>query len=511
MAGPTLQTDRVLIVGGGIAALYAAIAMAPRPVLLIAPEPLGQGASSAWAQGGVAAAMGPGDRPEDHLADTIAAGAGLVDASVARRVVEEAGTHVARLAALGAPFDRDVHGHYLLSREAAHGAARVVRVGGDRAGQAIMATLIRAVSLSAHVQILTGLSATALTLHNGRVTGVEVEGTTPEAGRGAIRAPAVLFAGGGAAGLYAVTTNPPRIRGQMLGMAARAGAIIRDAEFLQFHPTAIDVGEDPAPLATEALRGEGAHLVNALGQRFMTGLDPAAELAPRDIVARGVFAETMAGRRPALDLRNLPDLAQQFPTVFAACQRAGIDPLNEPIPVTAAAHYHMGGIAVDGFGRSSLPGLWVAGEAACTGLHGANRLASNGLLEALVMGHAAGLDIAETIPGRSAAEADLRLAGKALVPEPAKVALLRQTMTAHVGVIRSGDGLVRALQVITELDTKAPPAFANMLAAARMIATAALLRRECRGGHWRADFPGTVAPVSSRLTLARALALKEPA
>lgn len=513
-----MQTDRVLIVGGGLAALYAALALAPRPVLVIAPDPLGQGASSAWAQGGVAAAMGAGDRPADHLADTVAAGAGLVDAAVAARVTDAAPDHVGRLAALGAPFDRDLHGNYLLSREAAHGAARVVRVGGDRAGQAIMATLIRAVQAADHIQVLAGLSAVDLVTEAGRVVGVRVEGTGDGSGggagtgRGTLRAPAVLLAGGGAAGLYAVTTNPVRIRGQMLGMAARAGATIRDAEFVQFHPTAIDIGEDPAPLATEALRGEGALLINAAGHRFMPALSPAAELAPRDIVARGVFAEAQAGRRPMLDARALGDrIAGHFPTVFAACQRAGIDPARQPIPVTAAAHYHMGGVAVDGAGRSDLPGLWVAGEAACTGLHGANRLASNGLLEALVMGWAAGCDMAATVPLTAAPPVRLALSGAVPLLDPARVAQLRALMAADVGVIRDAAGLARALDGITALEPGAPPALANMLAAARMIATAALLRRESRGAHCRSDHPGTLPPHPSRLTLGQALALKVPA
>jgi L-aspartate oxidase len=502
------QADRVLIVGGGIAALYAALALAPHPVLVITPEPLGQGASSAWAQGGVAAAMGPGDRPADHLADTIRAGAGLVDAAVAARVTAEAPEHVARLAKLGAPFDRDLHGHYLLSREAAHGAARVVRVGGDRAGQAIMATLIRAVQASAHVQVVTGLSAVDLIAEAGRIVGIRVEGS---GGSGTIRAPAVLFAGGGAAGLYAVTTNPSRIRGQMLGMAARAGAVIRDAEFVQFHPTAIDIGEDPAPLATEALRGEGAALFNAAGLRFMCAQAPEAELAPRDIVARGVFAEARAGRRPMLDARGIPDFAAQFPTVFAACRRAGIDPARQAIPVTAAAHYHMGGIAVDAAGRSSLPGLWVAGEAACTGLHGGNRLASNSLLEALVMGRAAGRDIAGAVPAGQAAEADVALTGSAPQVDPPRVARLRRLMSDHVGVTRDEAGLRAALAGLAALEPGAPLALANMLTAAQMITSAALLRRESRGAHCRSDFPGQLPAAPSRLTLADAQVSKEPA
>lgn len=511
MASAVTRTDRVVIIGGGIAALSAALAMAPRPVLLIAPEPLGHGASSAWAQGGVAAAVGPGDRPADHLADTIRAGAGLVDEAVAARVTAEAAEHVARLSALGAPFDRDLHGNYLLSREAAHGMARVVRVGGDRAGRAIMQTLFGALAKAAHVRVETGISAVGLRVEGGRVVGLAIE-RADGLGCGEILAPAVLMAGGGAAGLYAVTTNPNRIRGQMLGMAARAGALLRDAEFVQFHPTAIDIGEDPAPLATEALRGEGACLINDRGARFMLALAPEAELAPRDVVARGVFAEWQAGRRPMLDLRGLGDrIADHFPTVDTACRRAVIDPRLQPVPVTAAAHYHMGGVAVDVAGRSSLPGLWVAGEAACTGLHGANRLASNGLLEALVMGHAAGLDIAATLSGTAAEDGEIRVAGAAPVVDAAKVAELRRVMTADVGVLRHATGLTRALDVIAALEPDAPPAFANMLAAAHVITTAALWRRESRGAHCRTDFPGSLPPRPSLLTLADAQSLKEPA
>lgn len=506
---PATQTDRVLIVGGGIAALYAALSLAPHPVLLITPEPLGQGASSAWAQGGVAAAMGVGDSPARHLADTIRAGAGLVDADVARRVTDEAADHVAELARLGAPFDRDLHGAFLLSREAAHDAARVVRVGGDRAGAAIMATLMRAVAAAGHVQVVTGLLATGLRVAGGRVTGVTVEGA---GGQGAIDAAAVLLAGGGAAGLYALTTNPDRIRGQMLGMAARAGAVIRDAEFVQFHPTAMDTGEDPAPLATEALRGEGAWLVNAAGTRFMLAEAPEAELAPRDVVARAVFREWQAGRRPMLDTRAAigADLPQRFPTVYAACLRAGIDPLAQPIPVTAAAHYHMGGIAVDMAGRSSLAGLWVAGEAACSGLHGANRLASNGLLEALVLGRAAARDIAGSA-APVAGPVTVGLSGSAQAVDAARVAQLRGTMARHVGVVRDAAGLAAALGLLAALDRDdAPPAFANMVAAATMIAAAAYLRPASCGAHCRADHvEGTGGDAPSRLTLLQARALRD--
>ncbi|PQO21827.1 L-aspartate oxidase, partial [Rhodobacteraceae bacterium WD3A24] len=347
----------------------------------------------------------------------------------------------------------------------------------------------------------------------GRVIGVTLR---PADGAGApvtLAAPAVLLAGGGAAGLYAVTTNPPRIRGEAAGMAARAGAAIVDAEFVQFHPTALDVGADPAPLATEALRGEGATLIDAAGARFMPAAHPDAELAPRDVVARAVFAEWRDGGRPMLDARAV--FARRgraaFPALDATCARHGIDPAHAPIPVAPATHYHMGGVATDAAGRSGLPGLWVCGEAAATGLHGANRLASNGLLEALVFARFAADDIAATLgPAPEAGEVALRFA-PAAPPPAAPVAALRQVMSAHAGVVRDAEGLRTALAEIARLEAAAPdaPAFANMTATATLIAASALLRRESRGAHYRADFPRPAARGARRwLTLTEALALR---
>ncbi|MFC3168020.1 L-aspartate oxidase [Paracoccus fontiphilus] len=504
-----IRTDRVVIVGAGLAALYAALALAPRPVLMISPDPLGQGASSAWAQGGVAAAMGPADSAAQHAADTLRAGAGLVDPAVARLVTSQARDHILHLAALGAPFDRDGAGGFVLSREAAHSLARVVRVNGDGAGAAIMAALVAAVRAAPSVQVAEGWVATGLRLKGGRVAGIDLalaSGSVPVP----VAAPAVLIAGGGSGGLYAVTTNPARIRGEALGMAARAGAVIADAEFVQFHPTAIACGADPAPLATEALRGEGARLVDADGTRFMAALHPDADLAPRDVVARGVFAETQAGRRPALDCRALgAGIMADFPAVAAACARAGIDPVRQPIPVAAAAHYHMGGIATDRDGRSSLPGLWACGEAASTGLHGANRLASNGLLEALVFARRAALSIGRN--GPPAASVALPDPAPAPLPDPALVARLRQAMTAGAGVLRDAQGLTDALHAIAAIGAAQPgiPQLANMTATATLICAAALARRESRGAHCRTDFPDTLPTGRrSRMTLAEAVALR---
>lgn len=510
-----VDTGRVIIVGAGLGALYAALNLAPHSVLVISPEPLGQGASSAWAQGGIAAAMAATDSPEAHAADTVRAGAGTVDAEVAASVTAEAKAHILDLTAIGTPFDRDAQGGYVLSREAAHGLARVVRVRGDQAGREIMAALIAEVARTPSVQVLEGVMAVALQAEAGAVTGVAVAAADGSSGPVMLRGAAVLLAGGGSGGLYALTTNPPRIRGQVIGMAARAGAVIADAEFVQFHPTAIDIGEDPAPLATEALRGEGAVLINRDGVRFMLAVHPDAELAPRDVVARAIFAETQAGHRPMLDTRTAigAEITDRFPAVAEACLRGGIDPVTQPIPVAAAAHYHMGGIAVSKEGRSSLAGLWACGEASATGLHGANRLASNGLLEALVYGRRAARDIALGLGDAAQPEVALALppGGQSVAPD--LVAQLRQVMTDHVGVVRDAQGLKTALRRIAALEAAAggDANFLNMTATATLIAAAALLREESRGAHCRSDFPQAKPELAqrSRLTLAEALALRQ--
>ncbi len=513
-----VKTGRVVIVGAGLGALYAALNLAPHPVLMISPERLGQGASSAWAQGGIAAAMATADSPEAHAADTVRAGAGTVDPNVAASVTAEARGHILDLTAMGTPFDRDAQGGYVLSREAAHGLARVVRVRGDQAGREIMAALIAEVARTPSVQVLEGVMAVGLTVQDGRVTGVRVAAADGESDPVVLQGAAVLLAGGGSGGLYALTTNPPRIRGQVIGMAARAGAMIADAEFVQFHPTAIDIGEDPAPLATEALRGDGAVLVNNLGIRFMLDVHPDAELAPRDVVARAIFAETQASRHPMLDTRTAIGAAitTRFPAVAEACQRGGIDPVTQAIPVAAAAHYHMGGIAVSKDGRSSLTGLWACGEASATGLHGANRLASNGLLEALVYGRRAARDIASGLGNGPLARVALHFKPRKPAPDhgmDSLIAQLRQVMTDHVGVMRDATGLKTALRRIAALDAqRADDAnFLNMTATATLIAAAALLREESRGAHCRSDFPAAKPELAHRshLTLAEALALRQ--
>lgn len=511
----TVATERVVIVGAGLAAVYAALKLAPTPVVMISPEPLGTGASSAWAQGGVAAAMDAADSPEAHADDTERAGAGAVLRDVAEFVTRSARDHILDLTDLGTGFDRTADGGYILSQEAAHSAARVVRVKGDQAGAEIMRALITELRQTPSVQVLEGAQAIRLETMDGRVTGVHLSSSDGASEPVLLRSPAVLLAGGGSGGLYALTTNPARIRGEVIGMAARAGASIADAEFVQFHPTAIHANEDPAPLATEALRGEGATLINRHGQRFMVEIHPDAELAPRDVVARAVYMQTQAGNEPALDTRSVlgSRISDEFPAVAKACEQNGLDPVTEPIPVAAAAHYHMGGVATDLRGRSSIPGLWACGEAASTGLHGANRLASNGLLEALVFARACAQDIAKTVPATDAPQARIDFASAKVVSNAGVVRALRRNMTDNVGVVRDAQGLRQALTKIAELETLSADSESglNMTATATLIAAAALMRQESRGAHYRLDFPNSYPGPGRRssLTLDEAKALRD--
>jgi L-aspartate oxidase len=498
-----LNADGALIVGAGLAGLFCALKLAPRPVTVLSPKPLGFGASSAWAQGGVAAAVGKGDSSHAHAIDTEIAGAGIVDEDVAESVTAEAAARIEDLARWGTPFDRDADGDYVLSKEAAHSRNRVVRVEGDRAGYAIMQALIAEVRRTPSIRVVEGLTVVDLARADGRVIGVYARKLGDRYGEPVlVRARATVLAAGGLGGLYAVTTNPPGVRGHAMGMAARAGAIIADPEFVQFHPTAIATGADPAPLATEALRGEGAILVNDLGERFMPAIHKDAELAPRDVVARACFRQIKAGRKVFLDTRVVlgARIITAFPTVAKYCLDAGIDPVSQPIPVAPAAHFHMGGVKVDDNGRSSLAGLWVCGEASATGLHGANRLASNSLLEATVYAARIASDISGLEPQRApltpfAGIGWDEMAGEALEEQLrnlSPVQELRQIMTDLVGVERNDTELRLALRRIAMLEAGAVGVtrqFLNMTTSATLVAAGALKRTESRGGHFRTDYP----------------------
>lgn len=483
----------ILIIGGGLAGLFTALKLSPLPCTVLTPTPLGEGASSAWAQGGVAAAIGEGDSIESHVADTLVAGAGLCDEAMVRLMVSEASDRILDLLEYGVPFDRDLEGKLVQSREAAHSHNRVVRVRGDMAGRKIMEALIAAVRNTPSIRVVEGAEAIALkTGTRGSITGAHAV----KGGRHLrFEASHVVLATGGAGQLFAVTTNPREAWGSGLAMAYRAGARLVNMEFVQFHPTALDIGRDPAPLATEALRGEGAKLVDRHGERFMLRLHKDAELAPRDVVARGVFASIQAGNGAFLDCREaigakFPEL---FPTVHAACIAAGIDPVHGLIPVAPAAHYHMGGVQVDENGAvTGVPGLYAVGEVAHTGVHGANRLASNSLLEAVVFG----ARVADTLTRDFPAHVIPELAGAvdegpahlASSDESQRILQVRTLMQQNCGVLRDAKGLQSALGALSPFG-EGSDRVASLAGIARLMVEAAFKREESRGGHCRTDFP----------------------
>lgn len=467
--------DRVVVVGGGVAGLSTALRLAPRPVTLVTASPLGLGTATGWAQGGIASAMGADDAPTLHAADTEAAGAGLTEPDVALRIAAEGPRLIDWLVSLGAPFDRSADGALALGLEAAHSRRRIVRAGGDSTGARVLETLVAAVLNAPWIEVMSAAVTDLLRDEAGAVAGVVAES---DGARFRIPARAVVLATGGLGGLYASTTNPPGAIGRGIALAARAGATLRDMEFVQFHPTAISAGRDPMPLATEALRGEGARLIDETGAAVMAGI-AGGDLAPRDVVARGIFQALQRGRTVYLDTRGALGAAMptRFPTVAALCASAGIDPATQAIPVRPAAHYHMGGVKVDAHGASSVPGLYACGEVSSTGLHGANRLASNSLLEGLAYAGfiADGLDAPP--PRRILPDTAPRRAGSDL-------AAIRAVMETKVGVVREEAGLSAA---VAELSPRAETCDAALVAS--LIASSALSRRESRGGHWRSDHP----------------------
>ena len=497
--------DAAVIVGAGLAGLFLALKMAPRRALVVAPTPLGAGSASAWAQGGLAAALAADDDPALHAADTIAAGAGLVDPVVARLIADDGPARVRDLIELGVPFDASPDGALRLSLEAAHSRPRVARVAGDLAGKAIMDAIAAAVRSAAHIDVVEGLRAVALLRGaDGAAAGIICR--DGNGGLVRLRARDVVLATGGIGGLWRVTTNPATALGGGLAMAARLGALIGDPEFVQFHPTAIDIGRDPAPLATEALRGEGARLVDRTGAPFMAAFDPRGDLAARDVVARAIASQIRAGAGAFLDCRAAVGAAfpDHFPTVFAACMGAGLDPRVAPIPVAPAAHYHMGGIVTDLWARTTVAGLSAVGECASTGAHGANRLASNSLLESVVFAKRCAERLREEsgpAPDAGAGDAPPEISADAR-------AELRALMQTHCGVERDGADRQDARDGVRALIARFGPA--NDLLAAAFVTEGAARRLESRGGHWAPDHPHAEdTPKRTFLTL-RALELSVP-
>ncbi|VVB44127.1 L-aspartate oxidase [Beijerinckiaceae bacterium RH AL1] len=493
--------NQPVIVGAGLAGLTTALALAPMPCVVLSPAPLGEQASSAWAQGGVAASVGADDAAALHVADTLAAGDGLCDAGAADRILAEAPAAIARLVDLGARFDRDAAGALKLGLEAAHARRRIVHAAGDATGREIMRAVVAAVRACPSITVLEGVVARRLITVDGRIAGVLARN-----GRTLVLPTSrVVLATGGIGGLFAQSTNPAQCFGMGLALAARAGATLADLEFVQFHPTALDAPGTPIALISEAVRGEGAKLIDETGRRFMADVQ-GQELAPRDVVARAIFAEIAAGHTVSLDARGLVagGFATRFPTIAAACHAHGIDPDREPIPVRPAEHYHMGGVDVDAEGRASIEGLWAAGEVARTGLHGANRLASNSLLEAMVCGRTVAASVAAT-PAR-----EVRAAPVPRVPVAADPTAIRDLVSASLGVLRDRATLLAGIETLLPL-ARGTSAASDPALVALMIAVAALDRRESRGGHYRTDWPETDPwqARSRRLTLADALRMAD--
>jgi L-aspartate oxidase len=443
--------------------------------------------------------MGAEDSPALHAQDTLAAGAGIAEPAAVAVLTHEGPESIRGLIGLGAHFDGTPHG-LALGREAAHSQARIVHAQGDATGAEMVRTLRQAVRQAPWIEVVADACVEDLIVHNQQVIGVVARHGGNDWRVHAARA--VVLATGGIGQLFRYTTNPPEATADGLAIAARAGARLADLEFVQFHPTALAAGRDPMPLLTEALRGEGAVLVNGAGQRFMVDAHAAAELAPRDIVARAIWRQLQAGQPVFLDARSAigEHFPARFPTVFAHCQQHGLDPRRDLLPVAPAAHYHMGGVAVDLHGRTSLANLWACGEVACTGVHGANRLASNSLLEALVFGRRVGATVQRGLPPGPDTDLVRRLARKVcrnrvpLAPE-AELALrqrVRALMWEHAGLVRTEAGLRTALEEFRELEAHYRPVCGevrNLLTAARLLTAAALLRHESRGAHFRADYP----------------------
>lgn len=491
--------NSIVIVGAGLAGLFTAIKLAPLNVVIVASKKLGSGTSSQWAQAGIAAAMGKSDSILSHLKDTIDVGGGIVDEKIAELVITNGPSRVNDLIALGVPFDKDTNNELILRKEAAHQHNRIVSVRGDMTGKKIMETLTQIVKKSDHIRIIEGYNATELHQIDGKIQGISIQ---KENKVELINSNCVVLATGGIGQLYKITTNSKEALGDGVGMAARAGAVLSDMEFVQFHPTAFDIGIDPAPLATEALRGEGALIVNAKDERFIYNSHKDGELAPRDIVARSIFQEQQKGQKVFLDCRG--DLGNRmindFPTVYQLCRNSGINPREDKIPISPAAHYHMGGILTDENGKTNIEGLYACGENACSGVHGANRLASNSLLEAIVFGDIISKHIKENM-NKSIPNKEVRIdITKSKSLSILKLQELRSIMTEFVGVERDQEGLEKAYSMVQDIYTEYTKNgfLNNSLITSLLIIQSALARKEHRGSHYRKDFPKLNKKLNSR-------------
>jgi len=501
--GWSAQAD-VIVVGSGIAGLTTALQVRTfgLSVLLVTKAQVDEG-STKWAQGGIAAALGEGDSPEAHEKDTLVAGAGLCDIDAVRVLVTEGPDAVRTLIARGAKFDLEASGEMSLTREGGHLQNRIIHAGGDATGAEVERALIAAVNNDPEIELIEhALVLDALKDRDGSVCGVtlHVIGAGSRDGVGQARARAVVLATGGLGQVFAQTTNPSVSTGDGVALALRAGAAVSDVEFIQFHPTVLWLGENSEgqqPLISEAVRGEGAYLVDDAGNRFMKDIHPLGELAPRDVVAIAIMNQMVAtgSSHVWLDVRHLEGFEKRFPTIYASCVAHGIDPMKDLIPVAPASHYASGGVRVDLNGRTSVKGLYACGETACSGVHGANRLASNSLLEGLVFSARIASDIAATM--NEIAEPVPNTSPEILLNPDVRHSL-QVSMSRGAGVLRSSDSLVETNSELTRIgdrtsDMPCVEAWetTNLFQLAQAILKAALIRQETRGSHWRADFPET--------------------
>ena len=501
--GWTITSD-VIIVGSGIAGLTTALQIRAYgySVLLVTKARVDEG-STKWAQGGIAAALGPGDSPAEHEADTLKAGAGLCDRKAVHALVTEGPEAVARLIARGAVFDRAASGEIALTREGGHLKNRILHAGGDATGAEISRALLAAVTDDPGIEVIEhALVLDALKSESGRVCGVtlHVIGEGSRDGVGRALAKAVILGTGGLGQVFAQTTNPSVSTGDGVALALRAGADVADVEFIQFHPTVLYLGAKSSgqqPLISEAVRGEGAILLNDAKEQFMIGIHPLADLAPRDVVAKAIMSQMLksGSRHVWLDVSKVANFSERFPNIYQSCVDHGINPDRELIPVAPAAHYASGGVRVDLAGRSSVPGLYACGETACTGVHGANRLASNSLLEGLVFAARIADDIHLTLRKLKREEPVMMSSSEILIAPEARTEIAN-AMSVGAGVIRTRTSLestAQHLDKIGETNSDKPCVEAweatNLFTLAKVIVASALIREETRGSHWREDFP----------------------
>jgi L-aspartate oxidase len=509
--GWTTRAD-VIVIGSGVAGLTTAlnIRSSGLSVLLVTKAHLDEG-STKWAQGGIAAALGPGDTPEQHKKDTLIAGAGLCDGAAVDVLVTEGPEAVRKLIARGAVFDKSESGEIDLHREGGHLRNRILHAGGDATGAEVSRALLAAVKNDSGIEVIEhALAIDALLSSTGEACGItlHVIGAGSRDGVGRALSRAVVIATGGLGQVYSQTTNPPVSTGDGVALALRAGAQVADVEFIQFHPTVLwrdSATAGQQPLISEAVRGEGALLLNHRGERFMVGKHPLAELAPRDIVAKEIFTQIKESGNPHvwLDATAIHDFPEHFPTIYASCLENGIDPTTQLIPVAPASHYASGGVLVDLNGHTSVPGLYACGETACTGAHGANRLASNSLLEGLVFGARIAANIVSTLGDwhEPAEDHSATFLLSAAIELPLQLA-----MSQGAGVMRSAVSLQETMSILDQLKerTSSQPRIeaweaSNLYLLATAIVRSALERTESRGSHWRTDFPNTSSEWGKRI------------